>query len=299
VLTSAGESVGGFKDRGHLLLGEGLAPVPIPAVTSAAATQMELAERYQLEAPVEATVVADPGAQLYFRYDPVWCRDSDFYLWYYCVAPQPRDGAAPRRQVAVARWWDQQGHCLLWRSQQIFFDLRPSKFWQPILLPTPLATANCRWVRFDIVTDAGPKSSPVCTGLLFRENGRNSRDLSSRRDAPEALALGRIPHDGADSGFPGDMLEDVIRRAPPRKVKARTCASAPDLSLLSRDQMTGLDVLYFVGWESLGRNLVSARLPRDDVPAPTALALPHSDWSLPGRKVLGFGEGCGPVALSV
>jgi hypothetical protein len=300
VLTSAGESVGGFKDRGELLLGQGLPPVPIPAVASAAAaTEVQLAERYQLEASVKATVVADPGAQLYFRYDPVWCRDSDFYLWYYCVAPQARDGAAPRRQVAVARWWDQQGRCLVWRSHQIFFDLRASRFWQPILLQIPLATEDCRRVRFDIVTDAGPKSSPICTGLLFREHGRDSRDAASRREQPEALALGRIPHDGADSGLPGEMLKDVIRRAPPLKAKARTCACAPDLSLLSRDEMTGLDVLYFVGWESLGRNLVSARLPRDEIPAPNALALPHSDWSLPGRKVLGFGERRGLVSLSV
>jgi hypothetical protein len=35
------------------------------------------------------------------------------------------------------------------------------------------------------------------------------------------------------------------------------------------------------------------------MPAPAALALPISDWSLPGRKVLGFGESCGLVSLGV
>lgn len=299
-LTPDGKRVDGFNDFGHLLLGPGVPPIALPAgkTEPAAATKSELAERYRLEAPVESTAVADPGAQLYFRYDPVWRDDADLYLWYYCVDPNPRDGAAQRRQVAVARWWDAGGQSLIWRSQQIFIDLRPSTFWQPLLLPVPVMTPGSPWLRFDIVTDAGPQSSPICTGLIFRQNPRAGA-VAAPPDQPEVLALGRIPNDGVERGFAGEMLKDVIGRAPHHPVEPRHCSSAPALSLLDRDELVGLDVLYFVGWESLGRNLVSARLPRDGMSAPAALALPSADWSAPGREVLGFGASCGLVSLKV
>lgn len=297
-LTAAGKRAGAFNDVGHLLLGRDAAPIPIPPGKTPPTESKEsvLAERYGLEAPAESIAVADPGAQLYFRYDPLWRDDADLYLWYYCVASKPRDGVPPRRQVAVARWWDARGQSLIWRSQQIFIDLRPSTFWQPLLLPVPLMSPGSPWLRFDIVSDAGPKSSPICTGLIFLKGGGEGAAVDSH-DQPEVLALGRIPNDGAERGFAGELLSDVIKRAPARSVELRTCASAPGLSLLDRDELCGLDVLYFVGWESLGRNLVSARLPRNGMPAPTALALPSADWSLPGRDVLGFGAGCGLVSL--
>ena len=300
VLTPAGEGVGNFEGRAQLLLRTGLPLIPVPATASASVASGDAvyAERYQLEAPVESTAVANPGAQLYFRYEPVCSRDTDFYLWYYCVAPPLREGAVAQRQVAVVRWWGSDGRSLVWRSQQVFLDLRASTFWQPIQLPLPVMTAECRWLRFDVVTDAGPKSSPICTGLVFRDTGRGSVPATPQ-ELPEVLAFGRIPCDGAEPGFPGETLEEVIRRAEPQKVRPRSCSSAADLSLLSREELADLDVLYFVGWESLGRNLVSARLPGSEVPAPAALALPTSEWSLPGRKVLGFGASRGLVSLSV
>ena len=73
---------------------------------------------------------------------------------------------------------------------------------------------------------------------------------------------------------------------------------APELSLLRIDQLSGLEALFFTGWDELGNQLVSARLPDARLRAPASLALPGTGWGLPECRVYGYGKSVGFVALA-
>jgi hypothetical protein len=257
----------------------------------------QLAQRYRLEGRSGGEAISFAGEQLYFRYDPVLREDADFLLWYYCVAPRRRAPLAYHRLAATARWTAADGANLVWKSRRMLLDLRPSEFWWPLFLELPVRPRSCRWLRFDLVTDGGPSPDPVCTGFVFNPESAGARTADAH-EASHVLALGRLPNDGASPGSPGRPLEEVGRSSPKRQVSPQRSATAFDLSLLRTSELAGLEALYFVGWEELGRSLVSARLPSPKLSAPTALALPGPGWSAQGGRIYGFGTATGFVALA-
>ena len=184
----------------------------------------------------------------------------------------------------------------------MFLDLHPSDFWQPLFLEVPLMARGSRWLRFDLVTDGGESANPVCSGMLFPAHVRDlRRDHYHAQDITDVLALSRLHNDGATPVDAGRTLEEVSQTCPPWQVTPRKSTVAHDLSILRIDELAGLEVLYFVGWGSLGRALVSARLPTSrlsSASAPVALALPQAGWSTPGGRILGYGAGSGLVTLS-
>jgi hypothetical protein len=69
---------------------------------------------------------------------------------------------------------------------------------------------------------------------------------------------------------------------------------AADMTLLETDEVPGLEALYFVGWEGLGRPLVGVRLPKRAPNPPATLALPGT----PTGRVYGYGSPVGFVRLA-
>jgi hypothetical protein len=286
---------------GHLLVRPGTPPLAIsppretPPVSALPASLETLLQRYQLEAFREGKTVAVANEPLYFRYDPVLRPESDFFVWYFCDSKASRDAAAPSRLSVVARWWDSSGESLIWRSRRMFIDLTPSEFWRPLLLEVPLIARGCRWLRFDLVTDGGPSANPVCSGLMSPPADRRVDLLHGLTDA---LALCRLHNDGGSPGEGGQLLEDIARSCRPQQVKPRKSNGASGLSVLDRGELAGFEVLYFVGWNSLGRALVSARLPPAHLQAPSSIVLPESEWSSPYGRILAYGSQAGLTALS-
>ena len=278
---------------GRLLVRTGAFPVPLSTPCASPETQEKLLDRYQLENHYEGMPVSWAEEPIHFRYDPVLRSDSDFFVWYFCDAPQ-RDTRGARRLAVVSRWWGSDGSSLVWGSRRMFIDLRPSTFWRPLFLEPPLMMHGCRWLRFDLVTDGGPSANPVCTGMLFPNGGPPGSDPNPPIDV---LALARLHNDGASPGDAGRTLEDVAQGCGSRRVVLQSAPGAPGLSVLGTSELAGLEVLYFVGWNSLGRALVSARLPTPRIAAPALLALPEAGWSTPGGRVLGYGSNIGLVAL--
>ena len=68
---------------------------------------------------------------------------------------------------------------------------------------------------------------------------------------------------------------------------------AADMMLLESDEVPGLEALYFVGWEGLGRPLVGVRLPKRAPNPPVTRALPGK----PTGRVYGYGSQVGFVRL--
>ena len=302
-LTPAGARAECALAPGRLLVNPGSATI-VPATPrlpelspEGAPSEAELYDRYGLESSWQSQAVSFVSEQLYFRYDPVLRSDNDFFVWYFCVAPKRRDESNYRRLAVIARWSASDGSDLVWRSRRMFIDLRPSEFWRPLFLEVPVVARGCRWLRFDLITDGGSSPDPVCTGFLFGRQSNSAR-AENTQDASEVLALGRLPNDGASPGTAGRSLEDIAPTCAKWPVTPLHSAMAAEMSILQTDKLAGLEVLYFVGWESLGRALVSARLPAPDLPVPTALALPKAGWSSLGGRVFGYGSTAGLVTLS-
>ena len=254
-------------------------------------SEADLVETYQLESVLGGQPVSSAEEQLYFRYDPILHKDAEFFLWYMSKAPAGPESGGWRRLCVVARWAAADGTHLVWRSRRMFLDLRPAPYWLPLYLEPPVFPNGCEWIRFDLVTDGGRGIDPVCTGFLFRSPGARQQVGS------DVLALGRLPNDGTSPGQPGQLLEDVGRGCRAWPVSP-TDGVHDHLSMLDMEMLSGLEALYFVGWDSLGRALVSARLPVGDVPMPGSLALPKAGWIAPRARLYGYGRETGFVTLS-
>jgi hypothetical protein len=273
---------------GSIVPGPGERPdAPTPA---AVRSERELIETYGLESH-DGQAVATAGDELYFRYDPTLRDDAEFFLWYHCFARPAR--LQQQRLAVVARWWASNGANLIWRSRRMFLNLAASSYWRPIFVEVPVLPRGCSWLRFDLVTDGRESADPVCTGFLFSPQGE-----VQDAELPDALALGRLPNDGANPGGEGQVLRELGRscrlwQIPPPKLPPNTTASMLDLEHLS-----GLEALYLVGWEDLGRSLISARLPTVSLPMPSVLTLPRKGCSSGAARIFGYGQTAGFVALS-
>jgi GT2 family glycosyltransferase len=265
-----------------------------PAATAAAADDADPSERYRLETSSRDQAVGATDQEVYFRYDAILRRDSDFYLWYYCGGPMARRDAAGRRLAAVVRWSDCHGRTLVWKSRRTFLDLRSTGYWQPLHVDVPLLPPGVSWLRFDLLTDGGSSPDPLCTGFLFA--ARATRGPRPAPPAFEVLGLSRLPNDGASPGENGRYLDDIGRTCAERSVTLRRPGIAADLTLFETDAVPGLEALYFVGWQSLGRPLVGARLPNQAPNPPATLALPAVDQS---GRFYGYGGTIGFVRLVV
>jgi hypothetical protein len=302
ILDKDGHRAGGGERLGRLLVDPRTsnlvsAPTEVPDGRSnegaAPRSEAELFETYGLESSRGGQAVSAADEPLYFRYDPILRSDTEFFLWYFCAAPAQRDDRIWRRLSVVARWWASDGTNLVWKSRRMFLDLRSRSFWRPLFLEVPVPPRGCRWLRFDLVTDGGPSPNPVCTGFLF-----GSRAVAATGNAFDVLGLGRLPNDGTNPGGKGHELEELGRGRAAWPITLPEPGVGAEMSILGMDRLAGLEALYFVGWEGLGRALVSARLPAARLPMPAAIALPKAGWSAPGARIYGFGGAAGFVALS-
>jgi GT2 family glycosyltransferase len=307
-LNSVGESVDGSDRTGSLLFDRKtgtVMPGPISRLEggdgSGAANDvnlLELLEKYRLETSSAHEALSYAEGEIYYRYDTIERGNADFLIWYYRKGSSPRPGAKPQRLAVVARWTGSDGVCLVWRSRRTFLDLEPTNHWRPLLLEAPPAPSKLKWMRFDIVTDAGSESEPICTGFVSFDAAPASYHRSALEPkVAEALGLSRLIRDGATPGAAGMFLAELGRRARDRIVTIRQCEGQPGLSGLPLAECAGLEVLYFNEWRNLGRSLVSARLPPHSLPSPAQIVLPAGDLSLPSSRIYGYGRKAGLVAL--
>jgi hypothetical protein len=225
--------------------------------------------------------------------------DIDFHLWYICDDAQPHNWRSERRLAVVARWSAHDGSILVWKSRQMFLDLRSTGYWRPLRLEMPLMPRAASWLRFDLVTDGGPSSDPVCTGFLFcprKPDGRLPEVLASK--AFGVLGLSRLPNDGASRGVNGRYLDRIGQTCAKRPITLHASAAVADMVTLSTDQIPGLEALFFVGWDSLGRSLVGARVPTAALQPPQTVALPGLDWCSPGCRIYGYTAADGFIGLT-
>jgi GT2 family glycosyltransferase len=268
-----------------------------PLIHGADGIEEDRRERYRLETSFRGQAVSATDQEIYFRYDPILREDSDFYLWYYCGgAAPPRKDTAGRRLAAVLRWSDGNGRWLVWRSRRTFLDLQQTGYWQPLHVDIPLVPRGVGWLRFDLLTDGGPSPDPMCTGFLFVAN---SADGSDRDPASlEVLGLSRLPNDGASPAANGRYLDEIGRTSIARPVDLAVPRFAADMRLFETGSVPGLEAVFFVGWEELGRPLVGVRLPQTAPQPPSTLALPSGGGREPGGKIFGYGRSLGFIRLS-
>jgi hypothetical protein len=280
------------------------APGTAPARQARPAVALPLSdegiERYQLEAEAGDRALGFINEGFYFRYDPVLRDDTDFVLWYTRDPAQADDNGSGQRLSAVVRWTSSDGSSLVWKSPRKYLDLEPAPYWRPLLLDVPLLPRGSRWLRFDMVTDGGPSADPVCTGFLFAASDVMSSLPARKLEALnlEVLALSRLANDGAAPGRNGRPLAEVSRNCAELPVTMRRAVPDADLMVLRIDEASALEVVFFVGWESLGRSLISARLPGPLLQAPAAIAVPSATWRSQRGPILGFGSAKGLVVLA-
>jgi hypothetical protein len=252
-------------------------------------------DRYELQTIDDNCTVSFANDEIYFRYDAILRADTDFFVWYRCKGSQlsPHHGA--HQLAVVVRWSACDGAPLAWRSKRIPLDTRSFGYWRPLLLDVPLLPRGGRWLRFDIITDGGSGSHPVCTGFLFASSLPPGRAV----DHPgfEVVALNRIPDDLPVVN--DKYLGEGERSCPSLPVTLHSCPMAADMSVLRIDEIADIETLFFVGWSMLGAPLVGARLPAPTARAPSALALPGGGSFPAGGRVYGYGSNTGVVALSL
>jgi GT2 family glycosyltransferase len=253
-------------------------------------------ERYRLEPSNRDQAVSATDQEIYFRHDAILRQDSDFYLWYYCDDTMMRQDAIGRRLAVVVRWSDCSGRILVWKSRRTFLDLRSTGYWRPLHVDVPLLPHGVTWLRFDLITDGGPSPDPLCTGFLFGGRATNLHHLDP--SVFEVLGLSRLPNDGASPRENGKYLEEIGRACPVQRVTLRRSSIAADMMLFDRDQVPGLEALYFIGWKGLGRGLVGARLPKRAPNPPATLALPSTEWCSPSWRIYGYGGAIGFIRLA-
>jgi hypothetical protein len=268
---------------------------PAEAVTARVAGEDPF-ERYRRETSGRDPTVSATNRELYFRYDAILQDYADFYLWYYCGGAKPRKEATERRLAVVVRWSDDKGRILVWKSQRSLLDLRTTGYWQPLHVDIPLLPRGTTWLRFDVITDGGRSPDPLCTGFLFA--GRAGSGSRPDTASCEVLGLSRLPNDGATPGTNGRYLEEIGRNCIAHPVTLRQSNFAAAMTLFETGEIPGLEALFFVGWEGLGRSLVGARLPQAAPSPPSTLALPGAEWRSPGRRIYGFGRPIGFVRLA-
>jgi GT2 family glycosyltransferase len=296
VSSSEGDKIPRTSHTGMLLLdGQAQKIVPMAVAPPADGTKVRSPiERYRFGLRGEVPTVSGANSPLQFRYDPILRPDRDFFLWY----AVPKAATADDLNLAVTlRWSASDGSVVVWRTPRQHLELTSAGFWRPLLVETPLLPLHSRWLRFDLITDGGPSPDPVCTGFLFDTPFRAARDGPA--PGPEVLAFGRLTNDGAARGGAGRALEDVgkvCRRLPATLTGS---ASSQDLALLGLESAPGLEVLFFTGFDCLGRELVSAVAPQPNPPAPKALGLPSMQWWSPKAAIYGYGARIGFVALDV
>ena len=300
-LDPAGNALGNGAGMARLLLDpqtRAILAAPEPNGTASPAPAEEPLERYRLESSHRSPAVSATSRQIYYRYDAVLRADADFYLWYYCTGSELKRDASPRRLAATVRWTASSGAILVWKSRRIFLELGSFGYWQPLRLDVPLLPRGALWLRFDVVSDGGRSPDPVATGFLFApgpaEDGR-----SGARTIPacEVLGLSRLPNDGATAGGEGRNIDEIGRTCPKRRIDVSSSALAPTLRVLPADAIPGLEALFFVGWESLGRPLVGVRLPASAADAPRALALPGAEPDWRDGRLYGYGAALGLLRL--
>jgi hypothetical protein len=262
-----------------------------PAAAGAAPNDDDARQRYRLETSDCDQAVSAADQEIYFRYDAILRRDSDFYLWYYRSGAMTRHNPTGRRLAAVVRWLDCDRRILVWKSRRTFVNLRPTGYWRPLHVDVLLLPHGVTWLRFDLITDGGPSPDPLCTGFLFA--GRATDLPHPDSSAFEVLGLSRLPNDVVIPGENGRYLEDIGRTCPERLVTLRRSSFVSDMMLFETDEVPGLEALYFVGWNGLGRALVGARLPKRAPNPPVILALPSTEWCSPSWRIYGYGGAVG------
>lgn len=306
-LDELGNRAGGELEKGRLLLDVHTKDIVTtrtrdttdpPPSAAGVESRAVLMARYGLENTGEGRIVGFTQKDIYFRYDAILRPDADFFLWYTCRHGGNGETRSERKLAVVARWTAVGGSCLVWRSRPAFIDLDTEDYWRPIHLNLPTLPRGCAWLRFDIMTDDGANSRSIGSGFLFsvpelRGISRPALDSAGY----EVLGISRIPGDGTAPGRAGRPLEEVGRDCAKVAATVHSLDANGKVSILPTEQLGGLEVLFFAGWQSLGRALVSARLPEKALSSPAALALPGEDWRSPDSRVYGYGRSRGFVNL--
>jgi GT2 family glycosyltransferase len=263
-------------------------------------TRSVLLDRYGLEISDEDPAVSATNQEIYFRYDAILRPDADFYLWYRCQDGQSVADRSGRRLAMVVRWSAQGGRTLVWKSRPSFLDLRSTAHWRALRVEVPLLPRGVAWLRFDLITEGGANPYPICTGFLFAPRQAGNRSEQAADPAVfEVSGLNRLPQDGANPGVAGRLISEVARNCTRRQATLRTSGLAADMVLFRTDEIAGLEALFFVGWESLGRSLVAARLPGPALHAPEVIALPRAEHRAAPSQIFAYGSTIGFIALSV
>lgn len=308
-LDTQGDRIADDGPRGRLLLDPSTRKLVVVPRTPPAdlespgkPTTESALDKYRLEASGRLQAVSSTDRTVHFRFDAVLRTDSDFFLWYRseeAEAARPRGG---ERLAVTVRWSAADGRILIWRSRQAFLELEPRRgdYWRPLHLDVPVLPRDTAWLRFDVLTGGDSRIDPICTGFLFRA-GNTPRRPGTGGDPLvfETLALSRLPNDGATRTSGGRLLEDIGRSCPVRSAALHATAPIREMSVLRIDEADDLEALYFVGWESLGRPLVGARLPARRSEAPLSIALPGTRWRPAQARLFGFGQAAGLVALTI
>jgi GT2 family glycosyltransferase len=305
------ETVGALDDRGNradagpttgrlLIDPETRSLVAAPEPTTAVRAGGEapgapgvLLERYGLEICGEDPAVGATNREIYFRYDAMLQAEADFYLWYRCRDGQPAADRPGRRLAVVVRWSAPDGRTLVWKSRASFLDLQTTTYWRPLRLDVPPLPRGAAWLRFDLITENGADPCPVGTGFLFAPQTVGDPALC------EVSGLSRLPHDGLGPGPAGRPIAEIARSCARRPATLHASDMTADLMLFRTDEIAGIEALFFVGWESLGRALVAARLPAPALQAPDIIALPRAPRRSPPGRIFAYGGAIGFVALSV
>lgn len=296
-LDAAGNSVGNKPAMARLLLAPDARSVISPPDPDgdAAAPADEPLERYWLESSGRSLAVSATTREIYLRHDAVLRTDADFYLWHYCKGPQPDRDASSRRLAATVRWTAGSDTTLVWKSRRIFLELRSLGYWQPLRLDVPLLPRGVTWVRFDLISDGGPSPDPLATGFLFAPPQLNNGSEAGRTF--EVLGFTRLANDGASAGIGGREIDEIGRTCPERRISTSSPAFVPEMRVFRPDAVPGLEAMFFVGWENLGRALVGVRLPASTLDAPRVFALPGAADGSPDGRIYGFGAALGLVRL--
>jgi GT2 family glycosyltransferase len=266
----------------------------------ASSTRGVLLDRYGLEISDEDPAVSATNQEIYFRYDAMLRSDADFYLWYRCKDGQPVADRPGRRLAVVVRWSAPGGRTLVWKSRPSFLDLRSAAYWRALRVEVPLLPHGVVWLRFDLITEGGAHPEPVCTGFLFAPREACGHSAQAADPAAfEVSGLSRLPHDGANPGVAGRPISKIARSCARRPATLRTSGLAADMMLFRTDEIAGLEALFFVGWESLGRSLVAVRLPGLALQAPEIIALPRTEYGAASSQIFAYGSTIGFIALSV